>query len=185
LRIRTVADIGRSNTHRLKEKYAQLGKKSLTVGIHKKDNKHYRSKGKFGKFLKSLLGETPTTAQVGFWQEFGHYASGGRSFILPKVWLRIFSLDESEHNKMIEEARAAFIYNDNIDKALKQLGKYMRDRIKERIYNNEVKPHSNKDGTTLIDTGQLVESINFELKNAGKNDFVDIDSLMESIHNRG
>ena len=148
MRIRTVADISRSNTHRLKEKYAQLGKKSLTVGIHKKDNKEYEN------------GET--TAQVGYWQEFGYYARGRRSWILPKVWLRIFSLINQEKEDLRQQVILSF-QNDDIDTALKEIGTYMKDRIKDRILSNEVTPHSNKNGITLVDTGQLVSSIDYEV----------------------
>ena len=98
--IRTVADVSKSNAHRLAEKYKNLGKKSLTVGIHKKDNKSYEN------------GET--TAQVGFWQEFGHYARGGGSFVLPKVWIRIFNLIESEKEDLKKQVLIAF-QNDDID----------------------------------------------------------------------
>ena len=142
MRIRTVADIGRSNTHRLKEKYAQLGKKSLTVGIHKKDNRVYPNGA--------------TTAEVGLWQEFG------TSKLPPRVWLRIFNLIESEKEDLRQQVILAF-QNDDIDTALKEIGAYMKDRIKDRILSNEVTPPSNKNGITLVDTGQLVSSIDYEV----------------------
>lgn len=144
MRIQTVADIGRSNTHRLKEKYAQLGKKSLTVGIHKKDNGVYPNGA--------------TTAEVGLWQEFG------TSKLPPRVWLRIFNLIESEKEDLRQQVILAF-QNDDIDTALKEIGAYMKDRIKDRILSNEVTPPSKKDGTTLVDTGQLVSSIDYEVNN--------------------
>lgn len=143
MRIKTVADISRSNALRLAEKYNRLGEKSLTVGIHKKDNGIYPNGA--------------TTAEVGLWQEFG------TSKIPPRIWIRIFSLIENEKQELKEQIEIAFQNND-IDKALEEIGAYMKDRIRDRILSNEVTPHShNKSGITLYDTGQLVSSIDYEV----------------------
>ena len=131
-------------------KYKNINKRSVSVGIHKKDNKQYPD-------------SDATTAQVGFWQEFGHYARGGRSFILPKLWLRIFTLLNVEKEDLLQQMATAIRENDNIDNALDEIGAYMKDRIKDRILSNEVTPHSNKVGITLVDTGQLVNSIDYEV----------------------
>lgn len=143
MRIQVTADIGRSNTHRLLEKYKNLGKKSLIVGIHKKDNKTYPNGA--------------TTVEVGTWQEFG------TATLPPRVWLRIFNLIESEKEELRQQVLLAF-QNDDLDKALEEIGAYMKDRIRDRILSNEVVPHSqNKSGITLYDTGQLVSSIDYEV----------------------
>ena len=143
MRIQVTADIGRSNTHRLLEKYKNLGKKSLTVGIHKKDNGTYPNGA--------------TTVEVGTWQEFG------TATLPPRVWLRIFNLIESEKEELRQQVLLAF-QNDDLDKALDEIGAYMKDRIRDRILSNEVVPHShNKSGITLYDTGQLVNSIDYEV----------------------
>ena len=142
--IRTVADISKSNAHRLAEKYKNLGKKCLTVGIHKKDNKSYPNGA--------------TTAEVGLWQEFG------TSVLPPRIWIRIFNLIETEKEDLRKQVLLAY-QNDDIDTALEEIGAYMKDRIRDRILSNEVTPHSKKDGITLFDTGQLVSSIDYEVKN--------------------
>lgn len=143
MRIRTEADVSRSNIHRLAEKYSKLGKKSLTVGIHRKDNGIYPNGA--------------TTVEVGAWQEFG------TATLPPRVWLRIFNLIENEKEELRQQVILAF-QNDDIDTALKEIGEYMKDRIRDRILSNEVVPHShNKTGITLYDTGQLVNSIDYEV----------------------
>lgn len=146
--IRTPADVKGSNAAKLAKKYTTGG--HLTVGIHKKDNQKYSDKD-------------VTTAEVGFWQEFGHLARGGRSFILPKMWIRIFSLDEEHRKNLAAYASACFRDCKTAKEALQEIGKFMSETIKDRIRDDEVTPHSLKDGTTLIDTGQLVNSIDFEV----------------------
>ena len=142
--IKTEADVSRSNAERLAEKYSKVGKKSLTVGVHKKDNDTYPNGA--------------TTAEVGMWQEFGTVT------LPPRIWLRIFNLMEAEKQDLRVQIELAF-ENDDIDEALKEIGAYMADRIKDRIWSNEVKPDShNKSGMTLLDTGRLVNSINYEVK---------------------
>lgn len=148
VKIRTQADVRSSNAVRLAKKYATGG--HLTVGIHKKDNKKYPDKD-------------VTTAEVGFWQEFGHLARSGNSFILPKMWIRIFSLDEEHRKNLAAYASACFRDCKTAKEALQEIGRFMAETIKDRIRDNEVTPHSKKDGTTLIDTGQLVNSIDFEV----------------------
>lgn len=149
MRIQVTADIGRSNTHRLLEKYKNLGKKSLTVGIHKKDNKPYPNGA--------------TTAKVGFWHEFGVRDNDNDFRLVPRVWLRIFNLIEQEKSDLRQQVLLAF-QNDDLDTALEEIGAYMKDRIRDRILSNEVVPHShNKSGITLYDTGQLVNSIDYEV----------------------
>lgn len=123
---------------------------NATVGIHKKDNKKYPN-------------ADVTTAEVGYWQEFGHFTKGG-NFVLPKVWLRTFHIDERAKKELKAYARSRFAECDTIEEAMTDVAAYMSDYIKERIRNNEVVPHSNKDGITLIDTGQLVNSIDFEVE---------------------
>ena len=135
---------------RLANKYKNLSGRSVSVGIHKKDNKTYPD-------------SDVTTAEVGLWQEFGHMARGGRSFILPKMWLRIFKILNAERKDLLEQIIIALRDNDNIEKALDEIGAYMKERIKDRILSNEVTPHSKKDGTTHVDTGQLVNSIDCEV----------------------
>lgn len=147
--IKNVVDISRSNARRLAEKYKDLGKKQLTVGIHSKDNKPYPNGA--------------TTAQVGYWQEFGVRDNDNDWRLEPRMWLRIFNLIESEKADLMEQINIAF-QNDDIDTALHEIGAYMKDRIRDRILSNEVTPHShNKSGITLYDTGQLVESIDYEV----------------------
>jgi len=146
--IKTSADVRLSNAERLRKKYNSGGR--LTVGIHKKDNKKYPE-------------GNVTTAQVGLWQEFGHTARGGRSFVLPKVWLRIFNLYEEHKKNLAEYAAVCFRNCDKLSDALKDIGHFMSETIKDRIRDNEVTPSSDKDGTTLIRTGEMINSIDFEV----------------------
>jgi enamine deaminase RidA (YjgF/YER057c/UK114 family) len=72
-------------------------------------------------------------------------------------------LIESEKEDLRKQVLIAF-QNDDIDTALEEIGAYMKDRIRDRILSNEVTPHSKKIGITLFDTGQLVSSIDYEVK---------------------
>lgn len=142
--IREVADIQKSNLMKLARKYKNLGERSVSVGIHKKDNKTYPD-------------SDVTTAEVGAFHEFGTVK------MPPRIWLRIFNLLESEKDELREQIVVAFNENEDINMALNEIGAYMKDRIKDRILSNEVTPPSKKSGTTLVDTGQLVNSINYEV----------------------
>ena len=143
--IHTEQDLKRSNIARLLNKYKNLNKRSVSVGIHKKDNKPYPN-------------SKVTTAQVGLIHEFG------LGNVDPRVWLRIFTILEAEKDDLLKQIEIALRENDNIDKALDEIGAYMKDRIKDRILSNEVTPPSyNESGITLVDTGQLVNSIDYEV----------------------
>lgn len=142
--IRDVVDIKNSNLMRLAKKYKNLAGRSVSVGVHKKDNKTYPD-------------SDVTTAQVGLYQEFG------TSKLPPRMWLRIFKLLNAERQDLIEQLHIVISNNEDIDKALDEIGAYMKDRIKDRILSNEVTPPSKKDGITLVDTGQLVSSIDYEV----------------------
>lgn len=122
----------------------KLTKHSVTVGIHKKDNNTYPD-------------SDVTTAEVGFWQEYGTVK------MPPRLWLRIFNLINREKEQLSEVISDAIKNNDDVDDILNDIGAYEADRIRDRIQSNEVAPKSKKDGTTLIDTGQLVNSINYEV----------------------
>lgn len=143
--IHTEQDLKRSNIARLLNKYKNLSKRSVSVGIHKKDNKNYPD-------------SEVTTAEVGLFHEFG------TERLEPRLWLRIFTILEAEKDDLLKQIEIALRENDNIDKALDEIGAYMKDRIKDRILSNEVTPPSyNKTGITLVDTGQLVNSIDYEV----------------------
>ena len=143
--IHTEQDLKRSNIARLLNKYKNLNKRSVSVGIHKKDNKHYPD-------------SKVTTAEVGLIHEFGG------EIRTPRIWLRIFTMLNAEKDDLLKQIEIALRENDNIDKALDEIGAYMKDRIKDRILSNEVTPSSyNKSGITLVDTGQLVNSIDYEV----------------------
>lgn len=71
--IRNEKDLNKSNCNRFKAIVSQLQNRSVTVGIHKKDNKPYPD-------------SNVTTAEVGKFQEFG------TSKLPPRIWLRIFSI---------------------------------------------------------------------------------------------
>lgn len=132
-----------SNSFLLKKRLKSLDKRSITVGVHKKDNKAYENGS--------------TTAEVGFWQEFG-------TSVLPaRMWLRIFKFLTEEKKKLFNLIVKEISENDNPKKTLNVIGGYQQFRIKSRIMANEVTPKTEKDGITLIDTGKLVESIDYEV----------------------
>ena len=145
MRISTEADLKNSNIARLMRKYRNINRSSVSVGIHKKDNKPYPN-------------SKVTTAQVGAYHEFG------TETLPPRVWLRIFNLLDAEREELKKQIALALSGNDDLEKALDEIGAYMKDRIKDRILSNEVTPPSeNKTGITLVDTGQLVNSIDYEV----------------------
>ena len=144
--IKSVQDIKHSNLARLINKYKDLDKHSLTVGIHQKDNKTYPD-------------SNVTTAQVGLIHEFG------LGNVEPRIWLRIFDLFTDEQKDLQVQLVNAFKDGKTVEQALNEIGGYMADRIRDRILSNEVTPPSfNKSGITLVDTGQLVNSIDYEVK---------------------
>lgn len=144
--IKSVQDIYHSNLIRLMNKYKDLDKHSLTVGIHQKDNKTYPN-------------SNITTAEVGLYHEFG------TAKMPPRIWLRIFDLFTDEQKDLRVQLVNAFKDNKTVEQALDEIGGYMADRIRDRILSNEVEPPSNNEsGITLVDTGQLVNSIDYEVK---------------------
>lgn len=143
--IKTIQDIEKGFTHRNAKKIEALTKRKVSVGIHKKDNKIYEN------------GET--TAQVGYWQEYG------TSKLPPRMWLRIITLLNEEKKLNLEAFKMAFNGTDDVDRILNYLGEHQKDRVRGRILRNGVVPHSqNKTGITLVDTGQLVEAIDYEVQ---------------------
>lgn len=143
--IKTVKDLDKSFARRSQGKVEALIKKRLTVGIHQKDNRTYENGA--------------TTAEVGVWQEFG------TAKLPPRIWLRFITMENKERQASTDVFRQAFNDTDDVDRIVNRLGSYMKDRIKDRILRNGVIPHSNnKSGITLVDTGQLVESIDYEVQ---------------------
>lgn len=145
MKIRNEIDLKNSNCNRFKEMIAKLQRRSVSVGIHKKDNRPYP---------KSEV----TTADVGKFQEFGTVK------MPPRMWLRIFNLLTREKKELEEVIGTALNENTNPDKVLDEIGGYQKERMRNRILDNEVMPPSyNQTGITLVDTGQLVNSIDYEV----------------------
>jgi hypothetical protein len=138
-----IKKVEQSNTAMLKKRLSKLSKRSITVGVHRKDNKAYENGS--------------TTAEVGFYQEFGTAKMPAR------MWLRIFKFLTEEKKKLFDLIKNEISENDKAEKTLNVVGGYQQFRIKSRIMANEVTPKTEKDGVTLIDTGQLVESIDYEV----------------------
>lgn len=135
-----------SNCTKKKQFFDKLFKKSVTVGVNKKDNKKYPD-------------SDVTTAQVGAIHEFG------TSTMPARLWLRIFSLLNGEKDDLSDIIKLAIKENDNPVSAWEEIGAYQKDRVRDRILSNEVTPSSkNKTGITLVDTGQLVNSIDYEVR---------------------
>lgn len=144
--IRNVADLNKSHCNRFNGILKQLQKHSITTGIHKKDNKTYP-------------GSDVTTAEVGSYQEFG------TSKLPPRMWLRIFKFVTKYKRELSSIIATAFNENKNANGVLVDIGGYQKERIKERILDDTVRPKSNNvTGITLVDTGQLVKSIDYEVR---------------------
>lgn len=145
MKIKSVHDLSKSLTVRNQEKIEKLLKHSITVGIHQKDNKEYEN--------------GQTTAEVGMWHEFG------TSKLPARVWLRFLTMETKERQAFSDVLKNTYNSTDDIDRILKTCGEYQKNRVKDRILRNGVVPHShNKSGITLVDTGQLVESIDYEVQ---------------------
>lgn len=145
MKIRNEIDLKNSNCNRFKNLLSKLQKRSVSVGIHKKDNKTYPN-------------SNVTTAEVGAFQEFGTVK------LPPRMWLRIFNLLTREKKELEKVIGIALNENTNPNAILKEIGFYQKKRVKERIMSNGVTPHSNnRTGITLVDTGQLVNSIDYEV----------------------
>lgn len=145
MKIRNEIDLKNSNCNRFKNLLSKLQKRSVSVGIHKKDNKTYPN-------------SNVTTAGVGAFQEFGTVK------LPPRMWLRIFNLLTREKKELEKVIGIALNENTNPNAILKEIGLYQKDRIKYRILSNKVTPPSNNEsGITLVDTGQLVNSIDYEV----------------------
>lgn len=143
--IRNVADLNKSHCNRFNGILKQLQKHSITTGIHKKDNETYP-------------GSDVTTAEVGSYQEFG------TSKLPPRMWLRIFKFVTKYKRELSSIIATAFNENKNANGVLVDIGGYQKERIKERILDDTVRPKSNNvTGITLVDTGQLVKSIDYEV----------------------
>lgn len=132
-----------SNAFLLKKRLKSLDKRSITVGVHKKDNKAYENGS--------------TTAEVGFWHEFGTEKMPAR------MWLRIFKFLIEEKKSLLALIKKEITENAKETTTLNMIGGFQQFRIKSRIMANEVTPKTEKNGVTLIDTGKLVESIDYEV----------------------
>lgn len=142
--IRNEIDLNKSNCNRFKAIINELQNRSVTAGIHKKDNKTYSD-------------SKVTTAEVGAYQEFG------TSKLPPRIWLRIFKIFSKYRKELEQIVNISLKENSNVNAILQDIGGYQKERIKERILDNGVYPHSdNLTGITLVDTGQLVNSIDYE-----------------------
>ena len=145
MKIRNEIDLNNSNCNRFKNMLARLQPRSISVGIHKKDNRTYPN-------------SQVTTADVANFLEFGTVK------MPPRMWLRIFNLLTREKKELEEVIGTALNENTNPDKVIDEIGQYQKERVRDRILDNEVMPPSyNKTGITLVDTGQLVNSIDYEV----------------------
>lgn len=143
MKITNQKDLKQSNSCLLKERIKKLNERSVTVGIHKKDNKKYKNGS--------------TTAQVGFWHEFGTEKMPSR------MWLRIFKFLIEEKKSLLSLIKKEITENAKETTTLNMIGGFQQFRIKSRIMANEVTPRTIKNGVTLIDTGQLVDAIDYEV----------------------
>ena len=144
--ISSETDLNKSNTYKLLRKVRGLTKSYITTGINKKDNKTYPN-------------SDTTTADVGLYHEFGTLK------MPPRMWLRIFNV-LNNYKKRHKIAVREYFYNSVLPSAvLNRLGSFQKKEIRDRIISNKVTPRSYNDtGITLVDTGQLVNSIDYEVR---------------------
>lgn len=166
MRIRNVSELRYSNCNRFKKFIENLREHYLTVGIHRKDNKKYADSDE-------------TTAQIGFWNEFGTYN------IPPTLILRYITLNNKEKEAFCKFVAKCFKENTDYKKFLKEVGNYLKNRTQERIVNGELPPNApltvsggwtknKKSGKPfyvegkghsirMYDTGQFVNSVDYEV----------------------
>lgn len=142
--IRSVVELNKSNTHRRRIKMMRLHTRSVTVGVHKKDNQPYSER------------PDRKPATIGMIHEFG------TSKLPARIWLRIFKLIGAERAMLWDKISDAIRNNDSVVAILGDIGKYQKKRVKERITKNEVTPPS-KSPITLVETGHLLNSIDYEV----------------------
>jgi len=127
----------------------------VTVGIHESD---------------ANRGDGPTNALIGFWQEFGTHKNG-RRHIPPRSFLQsTASNNEREHRKVlnyaIKKSLGGYL---TLKQAFAILGLKVSSDIKETIRAQIPPPladstiRKKKSSTPLIDTGQLINSIDYEV----------------------
>ena len=107
-----------------------------------------------------------TVAQIGFWHEFGTVTIPERSFIRSTI------NGKAKEIKAVSRLQLKKVINGNIDvkKGLGVLGAFTAGLIQERFTSNDWEPNTaqtaNRKGSSkpLIDTGQLWQSISYEVK---------------------
>jgi len=107
-----------------------------------------------------------TVAQIGFWNEFGTVTIPERSFIRSTI------NGQSKDIKAVSQAQLKKVINGQTtsEKALGVLGAFTAGLIQAKFTDNDWAPNTtktqNRKGSTtpLIDTGQLRQSISYEVK---------------------
>ena len=128
-----------------------IGMKTVTVGIHQADN---------------ARPDALTNAQIGAWQEFGTDTIPARSFIRAP-----YEKAEREGRVKATSAMAAIARGKMTpDRALSLIGMFFKAKMQQAIRAN-IPPAladstiaAKGSSTPLIDTGQLLRSIDYEVK---------------------
>lgn len=144
--------VNSTNGEGIKALLKRLDDGHVNVGILAKTGKHEDS--------------DLTVAQIGFWNEFGTVVIPERSFIRSTI------NGQAKDIKAVSRSQLKKVINGQTttEKALGILGAFTAGLIQERFTNNDWAPNTtrtqNRKGSTnpLIDTGQLRQSISYEVK---------------------
>ncbi len=124
-------------------KIAANSDREITVGVHSDEGASY---------------EGLTVQDIATIHEFGTATIPSRSFI--RAW---FDSTESENIAKLKRALETGLKKGNLDTPLKQLASVFVADIQARMIGGIPPPLQSRDGTPLIDTGQLKGSINAKL----------------------
>ena len=167
----TIKDFGwRKIKRQLSERAARA---KVKVGVLA-DGSGPQTRGSDGKFLtKEEKGKQPmSTVEIAVLHEFGEGGQHERSFLRKTLDDRSAELAA----QMKRHATAVILGRETIDEALGRLGNWTSDAVQDTIRSGKVRPgiseatldarkQGNGTGThhALLDTGQLVNSITFEV----------------------
>lgn len=150
---------------------AKLKKKPyVKAGLLESSGKHGEKKGKKGQV--KTKGSGPSVVEVATFQEFGTKTIPERAF------LRL-AMDENRGklNVQIDKLFSSIVEGKmTVEQALKVLGLSMKKEIQSKIRRGPWTPNAPStvrakgSSSPLIDSAQMLNSINFEVKEGGDND---------------
>ena len=129
----------------------ELGKKKVYVGFLAKDGKAYE--------------DGLTVAQVAAWNEFGTSDMPSRPFMRQTL-----SENQDKIKQLFDDAGKAVVKGAKADEVYNKIGVVAKAMMQDQIVNGKYKPNApstiRKKGSDrpLIDTGQMRQSVNYEIR---------------------